>query len=348
MRKKFNPRDFIMTNGFTIVFVALLLFFSIVTDNFLSYENFSTVVAAAFPFIIMATGICYVIMAGSIDISIGSTLFLAIATTNMAMVGHDLTLAEGTPLAFLQGTNLPVYFGIPIILLIGVIMGSIVGFLIVVMKINPLLASMGMMFSTRGLTLWLTDARVQNIPPAMMEFGTITWFKEFIIGISLLILIIMHVILERTKFGRHVMAIGNNPETAQRLGVPVNRVRFMTYVIAGLMACVGGVLQIFQLATVWPRLGQGYEFTAIAAIVVGGISLFGGEGKIIPGVLMGGLTLWIVENGLTHMGVTPYAYPFVRGGIIFLAMLADAMKTRLFHRVIVMEEPEMEKIKEGV
>jgi ribose/xylose/arabinose/galactoside ABC-type transport system permease subunit len=93
------------------------------------------------------------------------------------------------------------------------------------------------------------------------------------------------------------MAIGNSPEIAARLGVRVKRVSFITYVMSGLMVCAGGILQIMQLANIHPRLGQGYEFIAIAAIVVGGISLFGGEGSIIPGLLMGGLTLVIVENG---------------------------------------------------
>lgn len=342
MKKKFSLRDFVMTNGFTIVFFGLIIFFTLVTDNFRSYENILTVVATACPWIVMATGICYVIMTGSIDISIGSTLFLAIATTNIAMVSHDVTHAEGTPLAFLGGIELPVFFGIPIILLIGIIMGSFVGFLIVILKINPLLASMGVMFSVRGLTLWLTDARTQNIPAAMQAFNANEYFQEFIIVSSIIIILIMHFILERTQFGRQVMAVGNSPETAQRLGVPVKRVKFLTHVIAGLMVCVGGILQIFQIGNIHQRLGQGYEFNAIAAIVVGGISLFGGDGKIFPGLFMGGLTLVIAENGLTHMGVSPYAYPFVRGGIIFVAMLADAMKSRILTRVHVMEEEEME------
>jgi ribose/xylose/arabinose/galactoside ABC-type transport system permease subunit len=126
------------------------------------------------------------------------------------------------------------------------------------------------------------------------------------------------------------------------LGVRVRLVSFVTYVMSGLMVCAGGILQIMQLGNIHPRLGEGYEFIAIAAIVVGGISLFGGEGSIIPGLVMGGLTLVIVENGLTHLGVSPYAYPFVRGGIIFIAMYADAMKSRVLARVHVAEEREAE------
>ena len=349
MTKKFNLRDFLMTYGFNVVFVLILLFLSLSTEHFFTYENIATVLANACPWIVMATGIVLVIMSGSIDISIGSILFIAIITTNIAMLTQDINNLVGTniPLAFLSGLGISVGIGIPIILFIGILLGAFNGLLIVVIGINPWMATVGMMFVLRGLALWLTDARTQNIPPAMQEFGKIAYFKEFIIVISLAILLVMHLVVTRTKFGRQVMAIGNGEETASRLGVPTKRVRFATYVLSGLMVCAGGILQIFQIGNIHPRLGQGYEFTAIASIVVGGISLFGGEGKIFPGLLLGGLTMVIVENGLTHLGITPYAYPFVRGGIIFLAMYADAMKSRLLTRVHVMEEPELEEAKEG-
>jgi len=328
MTQKLNIRNILMSYGFVIVFVFVLVFFSTATKNFLKLDNILTVLANACPWLVMATGIALVIMTGSIDISIGSILFLGLASVNILMLGRGLSVAIGIPLVFL----------------IGILMGALNGFMIVVLKINPLITTMGMMFVLRGFTLWLTDARVQDIPPALQEFGRIEYFKESIIGISAVILIMMHILVTRTKFGRHVMAIGNSREIAERLGVRVKLVSFMTYVFSGLMVCVGGTLQIMQIANLHQRLGQGYEFIAIAAIVVGGISLFGGEGKIIPGLILGGLTLVIVENGLTHLGISPYAYPFVRGGIIFIAMYADAMKSRVLAQVHVMEEAEPEAV----
>jgi len=289
-------------------------------------------------------------MTGSIDISIGSILFFAIISTNIAMLTQDITNLVGAdiPLAFLSGMHLSVLIGIPIIALIGAIMGAFNGLLIVIIGINPWMATMGMMFMLRGLTLWLSDARTMTIPVAMQEFGKIPLFKEFIIVVSLIIVLIMHMVVSRTKFGRQVMAIVNDEDTASRLGVPTKRIRFLTFVIPGMMVCIGGILQMFQVGNVHPRMGQGYEFIAIASIVVGGISLFGGEGKIFPGLLVGGLILVVVENGLTHLGVSPYAYAFIRGGIIFLAMYADAMKSKINTRVHVMEEYNLKEIKEGV
>jgi ribose/xylose/arabinose/galactoside ABC-type transport system permease subunit len=326
MMRRFNWRLILMSYGFAIVFVLVVLFFSAATRNFLSVSNILTVLANAAPWLVMATGLALVIMTASIDISIGSILFLALASVNMLMLNRGL----------------PVAVGIPMILLIGSLMGAVNGVLIVLVGINPLITTMGMMFALRGFTLWLTDARVQDIPPALQEFGKTPYFKEFIILTAAVILVLMHLLVTRTTFGRHVMAIGNSAEIAARLGVRVKRVSFITYVMSGLMVCAGGILQIMQLSNIHPRLGQGYEFIAIAACVVGGISLFGGEGSIIPGLVMGGLTLVIVENGLTHLGVSPYAYPFVRGGIIFIAMYADAMKSRVLARVHVAEDREAE------
>jgi ribose/xylose/arabinose/galactoside ABC-type transport system permease subunit len=326
MMRNFNWRSFVMTYGFAIVFVLVVLFFSVATRNFLSLSNGLTVLANAAPWLVMSTGLALVIMTGSIDISIGSILFLALASVNMLMLNRGL----------------PVGIGIPMILLIGASMGAVNGVLIVLLRINPLISTMGMMFVLRGFTLWLTDARVQDIPPALQEFGRTPYFKEFIILTAAAILVLVHLLVTRTTFGRHVMAIGNSPDIAARLGVRVKRISFITYVMSGLMVCAGGILQILQLSNIHPRLGQGYEFIAIAACVVGGISLFGGEGSIIPGLVMGGLTLVIVENGLTHLGVSPYAYPFVRGGIIFIAMYADAMKSRVLTRVHVAEVREAE------
>ena len=122
------------------------------------------------------------------------------------------------------------------------------------------------------------------------------------------------------------MALGNGAETAARLGVRVKSISLGTFIISGLCAGIGGLFAIFQMGAVTLQMGMGLEFTAIAAIVIGGISLFGGEGTIFPNYILGILTLGIIENGLNHLGASPYVYPFMRGGIILLAMYADSLK----------------------
>lgn len=321
-KRPINIQNVFLSYGFAIIFVLLLIFFSVATKNFLSVDNIVTVLAQAAPWILMATGVTMVIMSGNIDISMGAILFLSM------VVGDMLMLTRGVS----------PWIGIPLMFLIGALMGAINGFIINVLKINPLITTLGMLFAVRGFTLYLTHEQMMDLHPALEEFGRLPYFKELVIGISLVILIIMHIVVTRTSFGRQVMAVGNSPEMAARLGVRVKRTIFLTYVLSGLMVTIGGLLQLMQVSIIVSREGQGYEFTLIASAVIGGISLFGGEGSMIPGLILGGTTLVIVENGLTNLGATPYLYPLVRGGIIFLAMYADSLKSRVSKRTAVISE----------
>ena len=122
------------------------------------------------------------------------------------------------------------------------------------------------------------------------------------------------------------MALGNSAETSEKLGIQTRTISVITFAISGLCASAGGILMIAQIGSVTTLMGSGAEFTAIAAIVIGGISLFGGEGKIYPNFAIGIVALALIENGLNHMGASPYIYPFVRGGIILVAMYADSLK----------------------
>jgi len=317
-----NLQDVLLSYGFAIIFFLLLIFFSLATKNFFTVANILTVLASAAPYILMATGVTLVIMTGNIDISMGATLFLSM------VVGNSLMLTRGVS----------PWIAIPLMFVIGALVGAINGFIITVMKINPLITTLGMLFALRGFTLYLTHEQMMDLSSALLNFGKLPYFQELVIGISLVVLIIMHIVVTRTPFGRQVMAIGNNTEIASRLGVRAKRTLFFTYVLSGLMVTIGGLLQLMQVSVIVSREGQGYEFTLIAAAVIGGISMFGGEGNMIPGLILGGTTLVVLENGLTNLGVTPYLYPLVRGGIIFLAMYADSLKSRISNRMAVFSE----------
>jgi len=319
-------QNILLSYGFLIIFFLLLVFFSVATPHFFSVNNLVTVFASAAPWILMATGETLVIMTGNIDISVGSILFLSM------VIGDTLMLQRG----------LSPWLGIPLMFLIGAGLGSINGFTINVLKINPLITTLGMLFALRGFSLYLTHEQMLDIPQVFHDFGKLPYFQELVIGISLAGLILMHFLVTRTPFGRQVMAVGNSQDIAARLGVPVKRVIFLSYVLSGLMVTIGGLLQLMQVSIIVSREGQGYEFTLIASAVIGGISLFGGEGNMIPGLILGGTALVIVENGLTNLGVTPYLYPMVRGGIIFLAMYADSLKSRVAKRVHVLSEATAE------
>jgi len=229
---------------------------------------------------------------------------------------------------------------IPIIFIAGAIVGLVTGFFVVYLKVNPLIASLGMLFAVRGVALRLTGGVVISMPPPIARFGNMTIGGVLYVDIviALAFLSVMHLIHTRTYYGRQIMAIGNDEETARRLGVKVHTVTLISFIVSGFCAAVGGFFSAAQIGSVTLHMGQGLEFTAIAMIVIGGVSLFGGEGSLLPGFFFGVLTLNLIENGLNHLGASPYLYPFVRGGIIFAAMYADTLKGRVKKRARVVVE----------
>ena len=203
-----------------------------------------------------------------------------------------------------------------IIFAMGAILGAVNGFVVVVLRVNPLITTLGTFFTFRGLALEITNSLTITIPQGLSNFGSIRFGPIFLdILLAAVVLAVYQLIHTRSVFGRHVMAIGNGAEIAQKLGVPVDRTSFLTFMLAGLMASIGGVLTMAQVGTISPSLGQGYEFTAIALLVIGGVSLFGGEGTIVaPGVLLGALTLTIIQSGLNFIGASPLSIPWCGEG----------------------------------
>lgn len=307
-------RSLIFSYGFYIVLVCVLIFFSVSTSRFLSVSNFANLLHSAAPMMILASGFALIVMTGKLDISIGSTAYLATA------VGTTLLVKEGYP---------PLV-AMTAVLLVGMLCGLINGINVVYLKVNPLIATMGTMFIYRGLGLLLTNSLSMSIPANLRRIGNTTigpLYADFML--ALLFLIMLQVVLRYSPFGRNIMAIGNGEDTARRLGVNVDRVNLGVFVLSGLFASIGGILIVLQVGSHNAHIGLGLEFTGMAVTILGGVSLFGGQGSLVPGFMIGVWTLSIIENGLNHMGASPYAYPFVRGGIIFVAMFADSMKHRV-------------------
>lgn len=314
----FNLRDFLFTYGFLIVLVVVVVFFSATAPNFFRLTALIAVFHTAAPMFVLASGLAFVIMTAKLDISVGSTVYLASA------VGAVMISRLG----------LPIPLALLTILVIGCVAGAVNGFTVVVLRVNPLIATLGTMMALRGLALQLSNSMVISLPDNLRAIGNLRFAGIYAdIFFSLLVLIIMHVVHTRTRFGRQVMAIGNGPEVAERLGVKVKWTDFWAYVLCGFMAAVASIVLMFQLGAVSPDAGSGYEFSGIAMNVIGGVSLFGGEGTIIPGIILGGFTLTVIQAGLNYIGASIFVYPFVRGGIIFIAMFADALKVKVKTRV---------------
>ena len=303
-----------LTYGFLIVLIAVVAIYTVLAPNFFTVTNLMGILHSAAPLMVIASGLAIVVMTGKLDISVGSIAFLSAAIGILLMTQLDVSPA----------------LAIPVVLVTGILLGAINGLIVVGLRVNPLITTLGTMIAYRGLALQLTNSRAYSVPETIRWLGNASVGPVFIdILLGLAVMVIIHVLHTRTSFGRQVMAIGNGEEVAAGLGVRVPRVTFLTFVLSGLLASLGGIVGMLQVGAVSSYLGGGLEFTAVAVIVIGGISLFGGSGSILPGLLLGILTLEIIRNGLNHLGADPYSYRFVNGGIIFVAMYADSLKSKV-------------------
>jgi ribose/xylose/arabinose/galactoside ABC-type transport system permease subunit len=310
----FQLRTFVIRHGFTIVLVALILFYTLAAPSFRTLANLNNLLHAAAPMMVIASGLALVVFTGKLDISVGSVAFL--------------TTSIGTILMVRNGVDPITTF--VILLVLGALFGMINGLLVVILRISPLIATLGTMIMLRGIGLELTKSTNISLPEEIRRLGNAKIGDVFVdIIIAFVIMAIIHIVVTRMPFGRWLIAIGNDQETAARLGIRVNLVTFMSFVLSSLLATIGGMMTLIQVGTSSPSIGSGLEFTAVSVVVIGGISLFGGEGSILPGALRGVLILEIIRNGLNHLGADPYAYRFVNGAIIFVAMYGDSLRSRL-------------------
>jgi ribose/xylose/arabinose/galactoside ABC-type transport system permease subunit len=302
----------LMRRGFLVVFVIVFLFFSVLTRHFFELDNLLNIVSAMAPLAISAAGLALVVMSGRLDISIGSIAFLSCAIGALLMRANGLS---------------PVLAAL-IVVGCGALLGAINAFIVVVLRVNSLVATLSTMIAFRGIALQLTDALLVQLPPDIRFIGNAR-LGPIPVDILLMLLVVVpvHLLQSRTVFGRRIMAMGNDISVARRLGLPVELAGFNTFVLSGVLASLGGILTTIQNGAVSPFLGSGWEFTALAAIVVGGISLLGGRGTIFFSVLPGVFIFEMIRNGLTNLGANPYSYRLVSGVVIFAAMYADSLKS---------------------
>ncbi len=305
-------RDMAVRYGFIAVLVVLFLGFSLGTPHFASIGNVLAMLHTMAPLVVMSGGLALVVLAGKLDISIGSIAFLSSTVATLLMNNHGVP--PSVAFAAALGS--------------GIVLGALNGFIVVVLGINPLIATLGTMITLRGLGLELTNAVMIPLPDTVRTLGNAMLGPVFLdVLIAAVLIVLLDGVHRRTVFGRQLNAIGNSEEVAARIGLKVRPLVFMAFVLSGLTASIGGLMSLVQVGAISAYLGKGTEFTAVAVVVVGGISLFGGRGRIVPGVVLGALTFQIIENGLNQMSASPYAYRIVTGAIIFVAMYVDALNS---------------------
>lgn len=293
---------------------ALFVFLSVASPHFLTAGNLASVVRQTATINIMALGMTLVIVAGGIDLSVGAILAFAGTAGTMIISG-----------------GLPVPLGILGGLLCGLFWGLVNGGLTTGLKIPSFIVTLGTLGIVRGLTLVLTGGLpVAGLP---REFGTLAEGTLGGIPVVLLILaacaVFTYVVLHSTKLGRYTYAIGSNQDAAIYAGIPVAKYTVAVYAISGMLTGLAGMIEASRLMTGQPTAGQGYELQVIAAVVIGGGSLSGGEGSVI-GTLIGAYIMGLLSNGSVLLGINPYVQQAVIGAIIILAVAVDEARKRRF------------------
>jgi ribose transport system permease protein len=224
----------------------------------------------------------------------------------------------------------PLALAIAAMLGVGLIFGAINAVFVTGLRIVAFIVTLATLFIGRGFALWITETRAMNLPENFLHLGSAR-----VAGIPLpvfifaAVVLLAHLVLARTPFGRQIYALGNTAENARKAGVRVDRILFAVYAISGFCAALGGIISLAQLGAVSPKFGLDYEFKAIAAAVLGGTSLFGGRGRVFPGTVLGAVLIQSVENGLNILNADPYLYPLITSAIIFLAVLLDSARNHL-------------------
>jgi len=282
------------------------------TDAFLTIENLMNVGRQIAEIAIMAVGQTLVIIAGGIDLSVGSVMAFSGVSTGLV-----LNAGGSIPLAVCAG------------LLAGSLCGGINGFLVTRGRIPPFVVTLGMMGVASGVALVMTGGT--NIFIQRAGFDAIGLGRVFRVPIPLIIMVVVafatHVLLSRTRAGRYFYAIGGSAESARLSGVPVRFYQGLTFLIGGLMAGLGGVLLASRLGIAQPTAGQGYELDTIAAAVIGGASLMGGVGTI-PGTLIGAFIMAVLRNGCNLLDISEFWQRIAIGTIVVLAVYYDHLRRR--------------------
>ena len=299
-----------------LLLVVLFAFFGMHSTRFLEVRNLVNILVQSSSTGIVAVGMTFVLLTAGVDLSVGAIMFVA------AAIAGKLAIA-GTPIPLCLFT-----MGV-----IGAAFAGFNAFFIVRLRVVAFVATLATLFLGRGLGLRITETRALNVPDAFLELGA----RQFV-GLPLPVwlfagvLAVAHLALTRTTFGRHALAVGHDAEAARKAGIRVGRTLASVYVISGICAALGAVITLSQLGAVSPKFGEQKEFAAIAAAVLGGTSLFGGRGNVLPGTLVGTVLIQTIENGLVILNADPYLYPMITSGVIFVAVVLESLRSRIPHR----------------
>jgi len=319
---------FIQSGLYLVLFLMLILIIA-KEPSFLSIRNFKNILTQSSVRAIIALGVAGLIVTQGTDLSVGRQVgFSAVisatllqATTNVNKVFPNLG-------------EFPVVGAILIVMIVGMVIGSINGLIVAKLNVHPFIATLGMMTIVYGINSLYYDyvgaSPISGFSKSYSSFaqgyiGTPEFNMSYLIIYAAIATAIMWVLWNKTKFGKNVFAVGGNPEAARVSGVNVAWTLVKIYALSGMYYAFGGLLEAGRIGSATNNLGNMYEMDAIAACVIGGVSFYGGVGKI-SGVITGVIILTVINYGLTYVGVSPYWQYIIKGMIIVAAVAFDAIK----------------------
>ena len=309
--------------GIGLALVVLIVIFALLSPDFASLRNLRNVLNQITINTILAIGMTFVILVGGIDLSVGSLLAFSIMVTGVVMQ------LQGLP------PELAIFLGILAGLGVGAASGFFNGWISERWRLPSFIVTLGMLNIARGAALLTTDAQtLYQFPPAFTAFGTRAILGNtvpLIFLVALALVLISWFVLNRTVFGRLVYAIGTNEEAVRLSGHRPGIIKVAVFTISGFTAGIAGIINMSRLTVASPIVGVGFELSAIAAVIIGGTSLFGGKGSVI-GTFIGACIIGVLQNGLILLGVEDFLRQMITGLVIILAVILDYYRNKFTER----------------
>jgi len=291
-----------------IALMVLVITMSLMTDRFLKISNLFNILTQVSINGVLAAGMTFVIISGGIDLSVGSVL--AIVGVVFALAKSNLVLALIASVA------------------LGMIIGFANGLIITKFDIQPFIVTLASMTILRGITYIVTNGSPISGLPKSFQFiggGMIAELIPVPVMILIVIYFVCHIVLNKTKLGRYIYAIGDNEEATKNSGIDVKTYKTTAYIISGVTAAISAIILTSRLNSAQPNAGLSYELDAVAAVAIGGTSLAGGSGQI-SGTFLGVLILGVISNGLNLLNISAFYQQVIKGLIILAAVIVDKIR----------------------
>lgn len=322
---KLNVKKLISENVIVVFLILLCVFFGVCNPNFFSGVNVMNLLSQMCVNALLASGLSFAIILGGIDISVGSQM--AVTGVVAALIASKMPedMGYGLALLILIGTSL----------VVGTVLGSIIGALIAYGELIPMICTLAFLTILRGLAYIISGGGpiyglantfgclgakrlliTEGFPNGMIPTSVI---------FTVIIVFIMHFILSKTVFGRHVFAVGSNKNVAHLAGIDVKKVTLICHILCAITASMAGIVTASKLQNGQPNIGEGYEMFAIASCVLGGTSLNGGKGSVAR-AMFGVAVIAVINNGMNLLNISAYWQKVVIGTIIIIAVLSDTLQ----------------------